>query len=381
MDKKRKRGRKGEGFEPNDGSDSDGPKRIDDLTPDDLNLGGGGDEGDLGFFKEACRHYQQATRSTDQEAIEHIYGDGDWDDRAAAWVGEPAPGLLLELHLSARVPDAAALRASADAQHRAVRGAPLPEEADLARALAHALIWSATPPLPGDYGVVTMGVRAQEHRRGQASAAARRRARRRSTSGGATGLRCPPPGRRRRGDLFGAGASGAAGGSGGGWRRGAGREVGGAAPASDMAVWPTSMLGNGPSREGRGRWSTAARVCGEKHHSTGTRTPALGRPGGPQGPSCPPGCSPNNHSGEQRAAGSARRWSRRVWMMGSRRQTAGLSGDGCRCVGLRCPWSREPCRTAFRTEASAFTFRQSAGAQVEHRPCVTTRCGLSTLFS
>ena len=70
----------------------------------------------------------------------------------------------------------------------------------------------------------------------------------------------------------------------------------------------------------------------------------------------------------------------RVWMMGSHRQTAWLSGDGCRCVGLRCLWSREPRRTAFRTEASAFTFRQSAGAQVEHRPCVTTRCGLSTLF-
>ena len=65
------------------------PKRIDDLTLDALNIEGGGDEGDLGFFKEACRHYQQATRSTDQEAIGHVYGDGDWDDRAAAWVGEP----------------------------------------------------------------------------------------------------------------------------------------------------------------------------------------------------------------------------------------------------------------------------------------------------
>jgi hypothetical protein len=169
------------------------PKRIDDLTLDGLNFEGGGDEGDLGFFKDACRHYQQATRSTDQEAVEHIYGDGVRDDRAEAWVGEPDPSLMLELHLSARVPGAAALRASADAQPRAVRGAPLPEEADLARALAHALIWSAAPPLPGNGGVVTMEVRAQEHRRGQASEAARCRARRRSTSGGATaGARCRP---------------------------------------------------------------------------------------------------------------------------------------------------------------------------------------------
>jgi hypothetical protein len=88
-------------------------------------------------------------------------------------VGEPDPSLLLELHIYARVPDAAALRAYADAQHHAVRGAPLPEDADLAQALAQALIWSAAPPLPGNYGVVIMEVRAQEHRRGQASEAAR----------------------------------------------------------------------------------------------------------------------------------------------------------------------------------------------------------------
>jgi len=61
-------------------------KRIDDPTLDDLNIEGGGDGDVLGFFEEAGRHYQDATRSTDQEAIEHIYGDGDWDDRAVAWV-------------------------------------------------------------------------------------------------------------------------------------------------------------------------------------------------------------------------------------------------------------------------------------------------------
>jgi hypothetical protein len=147
-------------------------KRIDDLTLDDLDIEGG-DAGDLGFFKAACRQYQQATRSTDQEAIEHIYGDGDWDDRAEGWVGEPDPRLLLELHLSARVADEAALRAYADERHRAVRGAPLPEDADLAQALAQALIWSAAPPLPGNYGVVFMEVEAKEHRRGQAREDAR----------------------------------------------------------------------------------------------------------------------------------------------------------------------------------------------------------------
>ena len=38
---------------------------------------------------------------------------------------------------------------------------------------------------------------------------------------------------------------------------------------------------------------------------------------------------------------------------GQRGQTAGLSGDGCRSTGLRCPWSREPCHTASLTAASA----------------------------
>ena len=47
--------------------------------------------------------------------------------------------------------------------------------------------------------------------------------------------------------------------------------------------------------------------------------------------------------------------------------------------GPAFPQSRESLPHRVPTAATV-TFRRSAGAQDEHRPCVTTRCGLSTLF-
>ena len=65
-------------------------KRIDDVTLEHISSDGSGTEADLAAFKAACRTYQDAHGVVDEDAIEAIFGDGDFWARVCQYAPREA---------------------------------------------------------------------------------------------------------------------------------------------------------------------------------------------------------------------------------------------------------------------------------------------------
>jgi hypothetical protein len=63
---------------------------INDLTLDHISSDGSGTELDLIAFKAACWRYLEANTCTEREAIDVIFGDGDFGARLYEWAPEEA---------------------------------------------------------------------------------------------------------------------------------------------------------------------------------------------------------------------------------------------------------------------------------------------------